>query len=483
MNAVFVLCVLCVSLAWGGTDARWRGFNLLEMFIYSGRPTSGFQEQDFQFIHEHGFNFVRLPMDYRFWIKDQQWDVIDESKLTPVDQAIALGKKYQVHVQVAFHRIPGYTVAKPAETRDLFTDAEALRVACLHWKTFAKRYKGIPSSELSFNLFNEPGQSDTICSNYVRVATALVEAIRSEDPTRFIVADGLAWGRFPVEGLYKLGIGQATRGYSPMSISHYRASWVGTPTEYPAWPPASLNSPLMGAGKKEANKLYRFQNVPACRWTIAPARVSGRVTVRVDGDGKKLFDFTVEAGQGSGWSDVVYHPEWKIAQATCKSTFAFDIKEPIKDLQIRVEKGDWIGFQQMACEQGSLRVVIPFSSNWGVESPVVAYTAKGFLPAGQAQTGAAYLLEQCVKPWLGAKQNNVFVMVGEAGAYRYTPHAIVIEWLEDNLKNWKEQNWGWALWNLRGAFGVLDSEREDVIYENYQGHKLDRAMLELLKRY
>ena len=34
-----------------------------------------------------------------------------------------------------------------------------------------------------------------------------------------------------------------------------------------------------------------------------------------------------------------------------------------------------------------------------------------------------------------------------------------------------------------GSFGVLDSGRRDVKYENYKGHKLDRKMLELLKRY
>jgi len=39
--------------------------------------------------------------------------------------------------------------------------------------------------------------------------------------------------------------------------------------------------------------------------------------------------------------------------------------------------------------------------------------------------------------------------------------------------------WGFALWNLRGSFGVLDSERADVAYEDYRGHKLDRKMLEL----
>ncbi len=46
---------------------RWRGFNLLEMF-YKGSSTGPFKEDDFRLISELGFNFVRLPMDYRVWI-------------------------------------------------------------------------------------------------------------------------------------------------------------------------------------------------------------------------------------------------------------------------------------------------------------------------------------------------------------------------------------------------------------------------------
>ncbi|NLH98482.1 MAG: glycoside hydrolase, partial [Chthonomonadales bacterium] len=61
------------------------------------------------------------------------------------------------------------------------------------------------------------------------------------------------------------------------------------------------------------------------------------------------------------------------------------------------------------------------------------------------------------------------------------PHGVVMAWMRDCLANWKEAGWGWALWNLRGSFGVLDSERADVRYEDWRGHKLDRAMLELLK--
>ena len=35
------------------------------------------------------------------------------------------------------------------------------------------------------------------------------------------------------------------------------------------------------------------------------------------------------------------------------------------------------------------------------------------------------------------------------------------------------------MWNFSGAFGILNSSRGDVNYENWLGHKLDRAMLEL----
>lgn len=60
----------------------------------------------------------------------------------------------------------------------------------------------------------------------MRVATRLVEAIRGEDPDRLILADGLAHGNVPVRGLAPLKVGQSTRGYVPMPLSHYGANWV-----------------------------------------------------------------------------------------------------------------------------------------------------------------------------------------------------------------------------------------------------------------
>jgi endoglucanase len=54
--------------------------------------------------------------------------------------------------------------------------------------------------------------------------------------------------------------------------------------------------------------------------------------------------------------------------------------------------------------------------------------------------------------------------------------------MRDALQRCKGEGWGWALWNFRGPYGVLDSDRRDVTYEKWEGHVLDREMLELLQR-
>ena len=41
---------------------------------------------------------------------------------------------------------------------------------------------------------------------------------------------------------------------------------------------------------------------------------------------------------------------------------------------------------------------------------------------------------------------------------------------------------GWALWNFRGSFGILDSGRQDIEYEDWHGRKLDRKLLAMLQK-
>jgi aryl-phospho-beta-D-glucosidase BglC (GH1 family) len=56
-------------------NPRWYGFNLLEYFstdpdwmkYFPYKNDGMFQEDDFRWMRDWGFNWVRLPMDYRFW--------------------------------------------------------------------------------------------------------------------------------------------------------------------------------------------------------------------------------------------------------------------------------------------------------------------------------------------------------------------------------------------------------------------------------
>ncbi len=90
------------------------------------------------------------------------------------------------------------------------------------------------------------------------------------------------------------------------------------------------------------------------------------------------------------------------------------------------------------------------------------------------------LRAELIDTWVPLVNAGVPVHVGEWGCYNQTPHAACLGWMEDVTSLWREMGWGWAMWNFRGSFGILDSGREDVAYEDFRGHQLDRQMADLL---
>ena len=333
---------------------RYRGFNI-QWERHPGDTTKpAFQEHDFALMQEWGFNFARIPLSYWIWGKPTDWTYINEEPLKEIDRVVALGKQHNVHINLNFHRIPGYCInGRELEPADLFTGRKdelprALKAACFHWGTFAKRYKGVPSSQLSFDLINEPPKmrsyEGSFEERYAVVANALVSAIRAEDPQRLIFADGINIGQLPVLELAELGLVQSTRGYQPKAVSHYGATWV---------------------------PLDEYETMKKPTWPL------------VD-DKNQTWD-------------------------------------------------------------------------------------------------QAKLKQEYVDKWKPLTDRGVSVHVGEWGCYNKTPHDVALGWMKSCMEVWREAGWGNALWNLRGNFGVLDSGRNDVAYEDFRGHKLDRQMLELLR--
>ncbi len=333
---------------------RWRGFNLLEKFSArapsKSAPNSNanapFREADFQWISDWGFDFVRLPMSYCCWSGPDRWRELDEPVLAHIDQAIEFGRRYGIHVCLNFHRAPGYCVNPPPEPFNLWKDQEPQDAFCHHWETFARRYRGIGSDRLSFDLVNEPhipDDSKMSRQDHERVIRRVVATIRAVDAERLIIADGLGCGTIACPELADLGVGQSCRAYAPFGISHYQAPWA--------------------------------------TWL--------------------------------DWADVP-SPAWP---------------------------GGW--------EHGAL---------WTREH-----------------------LEAFYQPWRDLIAQGVGVHCGEGGAFNRTPHDVFLAWFRDVLDILRDSGVGFALWNFRGAFGVLDSGRADVAYEDWQGHRLDRKLLDLLK--
>jgi endoglucanase len=115
----------------------------------------------------------------------------------------------------------------------------ALAAATHHWRFFARRYRDIPSTRLSFDLLNEPPFM-TDQSRYVEIVRTLTGAIRDASPDRLIVVDGADIGQTPVTGIADLGVVQSIHCYQPKMVSHYTAGWVPhgefESFERPTWP-------------------------------------------------------------------------------------------------------------------------------------------------------------------------------------------------------------------------------------------------------
>ncbi len=199
----------------------WRGVNAVSMFYSPWNKTDDcaygrYLESEFALFKKCGLNFVRLPIDYRFFVSAYDWEHWLEDGLEKVDAAIEYGRKYGIHVNLCLYRAPG-KVAYPADPNNnnrIVKDPVAQEAFKRIWREFARRYKGIPNSELSFNLVNEPSFSE---KDFIHVFSETVDVIHEVDPGRFIILDGNRTATVPVPYFFNVPLtGQAFRGYAPV---------------------------------------------------------------------------------------------------------------------------------------------------------------------------------------------------------------------------------------------------------------------------
>ncbi len=467
---------------------RWRGFNIPGKAI-KGSFSGEWSEDDLRMMHDFGFNFARVPLDYRYWCSEADWTKPDPGKFPSIDEMIAWGKKHKVHIQLCFATAPGMELKKRSK-KPLFFERAAQDAMATYWAYIARRYRDIPNDELSFNLLNEP-TADATEENYLVLVKKLVTAIHAEDPKRFIVIDGLQWGRKPLLGAIGLPVGQSHHAYVPSCVSHWRATWLKryTISPVPTWPPNPVVTPLVGSRKPEKQVPVVIRDVPKGTLTLRTGVFNREVELIVEADGKTVFSHLYRPSPTEpGWTNVVARSGGNEWAAELVQPLTVEIPDS-KRISVRIGRGDWMDMLSIELSAGGRTAVLPFFAEWDFaprrEMRFVGFDAEHpFQTAdGVAYTGDTYLEEKTSVFWKPVLDAGQFVMVGETGCYNKTPHDVALHWLEDNLRRWKAKGIGWAMWNFRGSMGIMDSGRTDVEYEDYQGHKLDRKMLELLQRY
>ncbi|MBN1478907.1 T9SS C-terminal target domain-containing protein [candidate division KSB1 bacterium] len=478
--------------------SHWFGFNLLGKFTVEW-SNDGYVEKDFQMISDLGFNFVRLPIDYRTFTQPNDWTAYDPKGLAQIDDAVAWGQKYGIHVSINLHRAPGYCVNPPGQSLpphqdvSLWENKEAQAAFTAQWRMFAERYKDIPRDALSFNLVNEPADVDG--DTYVNAVLPAIEAIQQVSPDRIIISDGVEWGNARVDEILEYGVVMSPHFYNPFQLTHYKAEWVdGSDTwPEPSWPPQLVANYFYGSYKAPWDTPLEIECDFAAGTiiTLHVQQVSTAADFRVATEDGTVYTHFFKPGPGEGeWKEVIYAEEWDVYQNIYDRDYSFTLDKAAKKLSMKIYDGDWMTFS-------SLRIEPPASSglptietqpgitDWGVPQAAFRVDENGTLIVKKAPKGFEdrYKMNGFLDQWIDLKRNGTPVHVGEWGVYNKTPHDVTLRFMENRLKAMKAAGLGWALWNFRDSFGILDSNRPDVIYEDYNGHKLDRQMLELLLEY
>ena len=209
----------------------------------------------------------------------------------------------------------------------------------------------------------------------------------------------------------------------------------------------------------------------------------------VEADGKQVFQKQFQCGPGKGeWKKAEFKPQWQIYQNLFDRDYTAAIPADTRQVRIRVADGDWLQIGQIGLKPaGTDAKETVARTSAGVRQAAAPFRYAPGVPggpfAGLPMQDRAWLWKTCIEPWKEAEAQGHRRHGRRMGRYNKTPHDVVLRWAEDCLANWQKAGWGWAMWNFRGSIGVLDSGRSDVHYEDFEGHKLDRKLLDLLQRY
>lgn len=149
-----------------------------------------FQEADVAFLAENGFNFMRLFFGFntlRFPDEPADGYLVNENELRDLDQLLAWCVKYGVHLQIAMSGYLDENGQGGAQDRGMPESEAAWALTRAYWEMLARRYAGVSSKYLSFDLSNETQPEGGVDDGLRQGFAAEVATIRMADPDRVLL--------------------------------------------------------------------------------------------------------------------------------------------------------------------------------------------------------------------------------------------------------------------------------------------------------
>ena len=281
-------------------NLHFYGINLRNKSQDEGSPYGSppmFVEPDVMLIKDMGFNFIRAALSYKLITNPDDPSQINLVHLNNIDQLVAWGMKYKVHISLSLFLWDGdqYSTAVPS-----------------FWNMLANRYVNVPDSVLSFNILNEPYSIENQ-NALISLYDNTIDIIRSYSPNRLIFVDSLKnndesyyqmnSGWYPLDEMVGKNVVLTYHYYDPETV-------LGILGGYPAqdsWPFPFVNDKLAPVTDGGSPIVINGDFQQGTKINVNVSFVGGRSSLLIKLDGTDIYQTSLDqiAGDDIGIDNEV----------------------------------------------------------------------------------------------------------------------------------------------------------------------------------
>ncbi len=424
--------------------SSWKGFGLSS--CKDGRHIyRHFRESDVTFLAENGFNFLRVFFGFntlRFPDYPEDGRLVNENELKELDQLVAWGIEHGVHIQISM----GFYLdengnCKLDDSSNMMPENDTQwSLVSDYWTMLSRRYAGISSRYLTFDLSNEIEPQNDLAYQAEKLQE-MVSSIRKADGSRVLLHSfpgnpNTEWMKVAAS----LGLAVGCHPYYPMNIttgdtgsgsgSYFEPCWP-MPV-LPAWQIATGQSPLTLQGEISGAEL-----------SIHVGKSGPDARLEVLADGELIEEFSMPESLREENGECWYGEE----MLTCT------LPEGTGEAQIRVREED-AHIDTIIVEGSAGQTTVVFSSDEPDDPeplPIVIQEDGNYSNTENTTVTGEDIYRKAIAPYREiAEEHNVGFMIGEFGIFAGADWdiGVVTAYQNTMLEMFQKEGLGWCYCEL-----------------------------------